>query len=135
VENGGTGVSALDALTAAMGCARIEAGSYVGTGKHNKTTNPITGEVTDNSNVLNFDFNPKIIVFASSYTRSTGVEAFNSRVNSIVFRDSYLVHLDDDTEEWSLFTWGNNTVSWYSPDSASAQLNLSSKTYHYIAIG
>ena len=104
----------------------VAIGSYVGTGT-NKSSDP---------NILNFDFNPKIIIFANTYTKvSTGTEAYKSESSKIVFRDSYLVHLTDDMDSWSLFTWDENTVSWYSPDTASEQINSSGVTYHYVAIG
>lgn len=112
----------------------VAMGSYVGTGEHGKGSTLLDGDY-DHSNVLTFDFLPKVILFARSYTRTTGIEAFRGLENNIVYRDSYLVHLTEDTDEWSLFTWGENTVSWYSPDDAGAQLNSSGVTYHYVAIG
>ena len=97
------------------GIARIEQGSYVGTGVYGAS----------NPNVLTFDFQPKILFV---YTNNCCYLAFKRRSSMIRLIDT----IDGSTPSTS---WYDNTVEWYSTATPAYQLNSSSTTYFYIAIG
>ena len=107
-------------ITSALsGFARIEMGSYVGTGTYGES----------NPNTLTFGFAPKVIFI---YTN-------NSSEVAILLKDQTIARNNQQgTSSAQLLrgiTWTGNTVSWYSSDSADQQRNEASKQYTYIAIG
>ena len=127
----------------AMGIAKIQIGSYVGTG--------VGGE--SNPNSLTFDFEPKIVYCF------TGQLSFGNRPagNSSSFGALPTVLLSTEYKEYMGFGSGGvssddyslhakkssdgKTIYWYSDYtdtqklSAQLQNNISGQTYHYIAIG
>ncbi len=95
------------------GGARIEVGSYVGTGTWGSS----------NKNSLTFGFVPKII-FVQGYENSSHFHAING-VKTSQGSKSYN----------TVFLWEDKTVSWYGQSNLSGQYNNPNEIYHYIAIG
>ena len=99
------------------GGARIEVGSYVGTGTYGSS----------NPNSLTFEFEPKIIWIAPiSYTD----------ISATIRRDTDKgIAIYVATNIYTLTTsWSRNAVTWYS-NQALYQLNASGVAYSYIALG
>ena len=108
------------------GGARIEVGSYVGTGTYG-SLNPIT---------LTFVGIPKLVIVereqesVNAYSNGLGVFFYGQKIAQ--------VHWNLNGSGYSnvnvVLSWNQNAVSWYGDDS-SAHLNDENTTYHYIAIG
>lgn len=103
---------------------RIETGSYTGTGTNG----------SDNPNTLTFLFVPQIVFIVEDYGSNSAITGFNAIVhgqtnsNGVTY-SSYL--------RWSI-TWSSDgtSVSWYAySGTAEKQMNTSSRTYRYVAIG
>lgn len=103
---------------------RIETGSYTGTGTNG----------SDNPNTLTFLFVPQIVFIVEDYGSNSAITGFNAIVhgqtnsNGVTY-SSYL--------RWSI-TWSSDgtSVSWYAySGTAEKQMNTSSQTYRYVAIG
>ena len=110
VIRGGTGVSSLDKLATALGAARIQTGSYTGTGTYGQS-NPCT---------LTFDFVPKgFIVHMWQYGLSD---------------QRLLLWFNETGDDTTVLTVSGKTLSWYS-DSAEYQMNESRKKHTWIAFG
>lgn len=97
------------------GGARIEVGSYVGTGTYGSS----------NPNSLTFGFEPKIILFGNA-----GAWPFINPKQTSIYApvggtSSFVVNI----------SWNGKSVSWYSDEYQSYQLNNRGETYNYIAIG
>ena len=108
------------------GGARIEVGSYVGTGTYG-SLNPIT---------LTFVGIPKLVIVeceqgsVNAHSNGLGVFFYGQKIAQ--------VHLNlkgsGSSNANVVLSWNQNAVSWYGNDS-SAHLNDENTTYHYIAIG
>lgn len=120
-------------LENAVVAPQIATGSYIGTGAY--------GE--DNPNSLTFDFEPKIVIIQSRTSSLFGSPCDSSDwsywvlfINGVTrvrcAKAGYVAGTDPDN---LYVAWENNTVSWYSEDLVSSQLNTDKSTYHYIAIG
>lgn len=113
---GGNMSEALDKLAPLMiSGARIATGSYTGTGTYG----------ADNPNTLTLPFEPKVLIVSAMMDAQTGHTAWIYGDSSGAVNSSYSV----------ILSWDNNTVSWYSPNSASYQLNGNALSYQYVAIG
>jgi len=122
-----------DLIDAALsGCARVECGTYKGTGTYGEA-NPST---------LTFGIQPKIVfVFnASQYgamanTAYTGSAMGDS--NLVFYYGGYRIrtYCTSKGEGTMYYTLSGNTLTWYSTQKDSVQLNGSGATYGYIAIG
>lgn len=95
--------------------ARIEVGSYVGTGKYGSS----------NPNSLTFGFEPKIILFGNEKAWPFINPEQTSIYDPVGTTSSFVVNI----------SWNGKSVSWYSDEYQSYQLNDLGKIYHYIAIG
>lgn len=100
------------------GGARIEVGSYVGTGTYGSS----------NPNSLTFGFEPKIIWIAP---------VSGTYISATIRHDTNEgVAIYEATNIYSLTTsWSGNTVTWYNRSSNRYQLNESGVAYSYIALG
>ena len=119
VIRGGTGVSSLDELATALGAARIQTGSYTGTGTYGES-NPCS---------LTFDIAPRfVIVFA--VVGSTFPILLVNEYGSATFQGT------NNTQTYikDTATISGNTVSWYG-GKADNQLNNSGSKYMYVAFG
>lgn len=100
--------------------ARVQFGSYVGTGTYGSS----------NPNTLTFDFVPKM-VFVWGFGNSSG----NSLYYQFMFYgENYTsVYIGDGNDRSTKVSWDSKTVSWYTGDRYK-QLNESSRTYRFFAI-
>lgn len=97
------------------GGARIEVGSYVGTGTYGQS----------NPNSLTFGFEPKIVFFANA-----GVWPFVNPEQTSVMQT-----IGASGSNTINISWNGKSVSWYSDAYHSYQLNTAGETYYYIAMG
>ena len=110
-------------LDRAFGGARIQTGSYIGTGTYGLS----------NPNSLSFDFNPAFLVVLPEKITSTGTTAGLYMLGGAK-TTSYTSGSNDSACD---VTWGEKTVSWYSAagtNSAKFQHNNVEK-YFWVAIG
>lgn len=115
-------------ITSALsGFARIETGSYVGTGKYGES----------NPNTLTFGFIPKLVTISAGSGYGFAVIPWGGE-NGNAFFVGYGTRLkvahNDDTISWYAREGNNSNGSTHSPD-AEAQMNSKNITYYYIAIG
>lgn len=104
------------------GGARIEVGSYVGTGTYGRS----------NPNSLTFGFEPKFVILTYSEPGQNG------QYNQIMMRGmtNSTVIVGSSSSSYTLFiTWGEKSISWYHTSSAVSQINKSGYTNYYIALG
>lgn len=98
--------------------AKIEHGTYIGTGTYGSS----------DKNSLTFDFEPRVVFIAYGITQvclykgSTKAYMYTSLGNQIT---PYMINIGD----WT------NTISWYSTSGATYQMNKSDAVYLYTAIG
>ena len=148
IERGGTGgntaAAALEALgvptaisaaITASGAARVQVGSYVGTGKYGGS----------NKNSLTFEFEPKIVHIACQ-TPNNNTNAsrphtwFWVKGSGFMYTDDSYQTSGDVGRTYCTVAQSGNTISWYNSVGASygptnCQANVSGKTYNYIAVG
>ena len=112
----------LDKLATSLGAAKIASGSYTGAGTSGSS----------NKNTLTFDFKPKV-VFIGSNASGTSTSSYQPipMVQGAAYTSSFGT---TSTRKTITLSWSGNSVSWYS-DGASQQLNASTLTYYWIAIG
>lgn len=100
--------------------ARIETGSYVGTGTYGSS----------NPNSLTFGFVPKIVLVQGAlYEKSyilTGIFVYPSPASDVNGENANNID--------RVVTWSSNGISWYST-AANYQLNRTGVKYYYIAVG
>lgn len=105
--------------------ARIETGSYVGTGTYG----------SGNKNSLTFDKPPKMLIIASPANTSYGdTRSYNLLLYISGFNGLAPSRFTNKTDGFYMVTisGSGNTVSWYSDESSLYQLNVSGATYDYI---
>lgn len=107
-----------EGMTKGEGMAKIETGSYVGTGT----------DGSSNPNSLTFGFVPKLVM-----VRNAGLyrQYFLDAVKGVGNTTS---DYDYGTSQTTL-VWSDNTLSWYSQSGANQQMNGNNQLYFYIAIG
>lgn len=126
---------ALALLAAAFsGRAKIETGSYTGTGTYG----------TENRNSLTFGFAPKLlIIYHSRYASniSTGITQFMIMLSACDYAANYELQ---GTSYNNIYpcpcrtVWNGNSVAWYNSNTGrgvSGQMNVNGYTYNYVAIG
>ncbi len=116
VIRGGTGVTSLDALATALGAARIQTGSYTGTGTYGKT-NPCR---------LTFSFVPKLVIICTQdnyFATSTYMLVWNGQFFTNDYYTSQMASIS------------GKTFSWWDGHSAEQQLNKNGFKYSYTALG
>ena len=116
-----------NAQASADGKAKIQTGSYVGTGTHG----------ADNPCSLTFDFVPWVLIVQNS----EGVTYDLESSTDYPYYPILIVHGNKMYQSNSInniFTWENNNVSWYCSLSGSTasqlQLNQKDTIYNYISI-
>ena len=102
---------------------KIIPGSYVGTGTYGK----------DNENSLTFDSPPKMLIIASPM-RISSFNTYDLLLYISGFHGLAPSTFTNRTEGFYrvAISGSDNTVSWYSTESAEYQLNKSGVTYNYI---
>lgn len=134
IERGGTGANtaaaalealgvpaAVSGLIAESGAARIQVGSYVGTGT-NGSANP---------NTLTLSFDPKLVIVkaqASNYHLLIGVRGATQTWINYPTSSNFSAYS-------AILVWGDKSVSWYTQNGANRQLNESGVNYFFVAIG
>lgn len=126
IEQGGTGAITAEEALANLGGAKIQAGSYVGTGKWGKSY----------PNKLEFEFTPELVfIVTTPHTETTP----NGIKNTVIIWFGVTTHYGLNTSssgQFSVFSYTNNTMEWYAQSGGETfQLNASGTTYKYIAIG
>ena len=97
----------------AVEAPQIATGSYVGTGTYGAS----------NPNTLTFDFEPKLVMVVSQNSSSFGTNSGIAWMGQ------------PGASNGKIFTLSGNSLSWYSSDGTSSQLNNDSFTYYYFALG
>ena len=117
------------------GFAKIQTGSYVGTGTYGES----------NPNTLTFDFVPKIVVIFgySDYSGFMSLAVINTdmpNINSAQPRYAYFYGGNTDGQDSGLMpkdrtakSLNGKTLSWYGP-TIYFQCNVSGNTYYYYAL-
>lgn len=116
--------------------AKIQTGSYVGTGTYGSSA-PCS---------LTFDFVPKLVIIQGTGTASSISNDYKIvALNGINTASSLFFENLNTNVGWFLMvaiTWNGNTMQWYALDgyhdakaSSSSQLNSNNNTYYYIALG
>lgn len=112
-----------DAKTVANEKAKIQFGSYVGTGTYNTTRNTLT-----------FADVPKIVFIFEKTMSNTYygyyIIAAYSMTNALCCRSAGA----NESGITVNLSWNGNNMSWYGAPSAAKQLNISGNTYLYVAI-
>lgn len=117
--------------TLATSKTQMATGSYVGAVQYGAS----------NPNKLTFEFAPKLVVIVPGYTTGKG---FNERLLVLPYGADYVATAFGGTSGSSVEKpphskvvdvsgWGSKTISWYSTNSASAQMNESACTYYWAA--
>lgn len=102
--------------------ARVQFGSYVGTGTYGSS----------NPNTLTFDFVPKM-VFVWGFGNSSGDSLY---YQFMFYGENYTsIYIGDGNGNSTKVSWDSKTVSWYHNGDRYSQLNESSRTYRFFAIG
>ena len=108
--------------------AKIVMGSYVGTGK-NGASNPCS---------LTFNFEPKFVMLTVQKNAGSGdmfLPMGGYWQAGFLWHTGTAANRIGSTSNMTYFNVNKNTLSWYSAASPAAQLNDSSRTYEYVAIG
>lgn len=130
VRYGGTGQTSLTGLATALtgvngGLGKIVTGTYTGTG----------GYGTSNKKTLTFTAPPKLLVVMPATNTTNGQYGGFVAVRGIASSRAGGI-MDDVSGSWGqlYFSWGGNSVSWYSSANEHTQQNNSGMTYCYFAI-
>ena len=132
-SKGGTGVQSLSALAEAMKAAKVQTGSYVGTGTYGDE-NPCS---------LTFEFAPKL-VWIVGYLNNGGQYHFSESSShhyhvfcgEIPTTYTSGCGLGSESSSYGKRSADGKTIYWYTTGSdASLQFNRTGYVYYYIAIG
>ena len=133
--NSGVNSEISDVLAQLGTKAKIQTGSYVGTGTHGES----------NPNTLTFDFVPKIVaIFGySDYSGFMSLAVINTDMPDIgyaQYRSAYFYGGQTDGQDSGLMqkigtakSLNGKTLSWYGP-TLYFQCNISGNTYYYYAL-
>ena len=103
---------------------RIVIGTYTGGGNYG----------VKNPNILNFESTPKLLIVTPVSNDSSAKKGGFMVLNGVTITRSGGLYDDVSGSDARLyFTW-EKTVTWYSPDSADIQQNVSTQEYRYLAI-
>lgn len=104
--------------------AKIQTGSYVGTGTYG-SSNPC---------ILTFDFTPKLFIFFGTNTAEYFFDTMTV-THAIMLCGTTTIWLTSSSGGRNYITYINNTISWYGETNASLQFNSSGTTYKYCVLG
>ncbi len=114
VEGDGWTYTKLPAIEPQPGRAQIRGGAYIGTGQYG----------SNSPSSLTFPFKPKLVLIA-----------LNDAAQTIIFINGVSVTENTDNNQKVFLTWEGNKVQWHATTYPSTQMNISGKTYNYVAIG
>lgn len=129
VSMGGTGATSVSEFAAKLaenaGVAKTVVGSYVGTGSYGAS----------NKKSLTFDAPPKLLVVMPSDNEWGGAYGGFIALRGVTGSRAGGL-MDYVSEDWGrlFYTWDDNTVTWYSAQSAATQQNIAHANYVYFAI-
>lgn len=103
----------ISTIATALGAAKIQTGSYTGTGKYG----------SDNKNSLTFNFVPKLFIVA---------EGNDSNISNVYTWCGQPI--GEWNEYWPKFRVSGNTITWWG-NTANYHCNIIDMTYGYVAIG
>lgn len=117
------------------GFAKIETGSYVGTGKYGTST----------TNSLTFSFKPKF-VWIYRMTSVNGTAAYDVGTSGTAEAKGFLTDAlttsfarydmeSGSTSTMAKISGDGKTITWYNTASHNHQFNASNRSYHYMAFG
>ena len=116
VIRGGTGVSSLDELATALGAARIQTGSYTGTGAYG----------SGSRNRLTFSFVPKFVILLN-------VDSSSPCELTWIYGAPYFAFPTFTPPTYASLS--GKTLSWYNDSDVKEQANASRVKYYWIAFG
>lgn len=102
--------------------AKIQTGSYVGTGTHG----------ADNPCTLTFDKTPVLV--AVDIGRANKNVTCPPFVRGCTYTDYCSAGYSDANNYGVNVKWTDNSVSWYATNNDTTQMNLPNRTYYYVAI-
>lgn len=106
------------------GYAKIQTGSYVGTGTYG-ASNPCS---------LTFNFEPKMVAICSSNGGYFSIPFLHNSPRFCVSK--VILGYDNNMIQYgNSCSWSGNTITWYVGESEEGQLNKQALTYYYLAIG
>lgn len=129
VGMGGTGATSVSGLAAKLvengGLAKTIVGSYVGTGNYGANA----------KNSLTFDAPPKLLVIMPSDNEWGGAYGGFIVLRGVTSSRAGGL-MDYVSDDWGrlFYAWNDNTVTWYSAQSAATQQNIAHANYVYFAI-
>lgn len=106
----------------AVGAPKIETGSYVGTGTYGES----------NQNTLTFEFEPKLVIV---YSLNSFLPKDGYWINGFIYGSGMTQIKISSASSVVYPSTSENTLSWYSENSAASQVNTNGTIYNYIAIG
>ena len=124
VSHGGTGQTSLAALATAMGAAKIQTGSYVGTGTYGAS----------NPNSLTFDMRPRILWIWTTVSDESSYNAYGGVLGE---DGTFAITINSNNRVSNLtfeVTVINNSISWYTTYSYGNQywqFNQNGRQYLY----
>ena len=101
------------------GNCRVVYGSYIGTDKYGVT----------NPNTLTFSHKPLVV-----FVQSEEVQRDQDIKLRLMRGISWAVGMEGNYTWQNFVSWQEKSVQWYSSKSAHTQFNLSTATYHYVAL-
>ena len=115
IDKGGTGATTAEEALTNLGGAKIEAGTYVGTG---------TKGSISYANTLTFDTMPKVVfVYGDKSKSAFPIIMLQYCTSAIVLKEASTIVCE----------WNDNTLKWFG-DTAAHQCNNSEQTYNWCAI-
>ena len=138
-NNGVITPSNLATQASALGFAKIQTGSYVGTGTYGR----------DNPCSLTFDFAPKFIIFTNERLSSGGYDSMYLSsdadknfimINTQILTTTYVAGTGfgmalNDLMPYGAKSENGKIIYWFSESSAGYQFNHQNSTYYWVAFG
>ena len=110
----------IDAALNQKGNCRIVTGSYTGTGEYG----------INHKNSISFDFLPKMVIIAKKTSSYAGAYFL-----ALSGQSKFCPLNSSGGGMDNICTWADNTLTWYSTQSADVQANETNTDYLYLAIG
>ena len=121
---GKTTLSALATLVSSIGDgAKIQTGSYVGTGTYG-SSNPCS---------LTFDFVPSVVIIQWNYENEGLADNCFPLVVTNPFSSQTPTYMTNNGIKGVHATFSGKTLTWYNAENGAYQLNYSNSSYNYVA--
>lgn len=116
-------IEQVQGMLASYGNAKIETGSYVGTGDDGPTA----------PNILTFNLYPIVVFITEEENYASGIFGL-PWIRNVTECSGILDLLSPRGSSFCTVTWQDNAISWYASNGTS-QLNHLNRTYYYVALG